>query len=339
MSNESNTSSLYAPISSEEIINIMKDTFGADCDVLHTSLLKGGLFNTTYLIETTSPEGKWVLRLAPQETEHLYSFEKQMMAVEPHIYRLLESEDIPSSRVIRYDESGSLIVRPYLIIEFIDSIPLNDPSILPEDYARLKEELGRYTRQMHHLTSDRFGWPQPDGTVRGYPTWSQMLLELSTEVVDRCSVYHVFEEQILQEFAAVFHDNAELFDEITVPSLVHNDLWDPNVLVRRGGDGELHIAALIDADRAVYADREYEFIVYENHPNFMQGYGYELSMEPRPRARRTAYQMMLSFLCAFVYEIQLAMPENATWCKKDALAQLQAFRELWSEATMEGRSE
>ena len=44
-----------------------------------------------------------------------------------------------------------------------------------------------------------------------------------------------------------FSDNRPLFDDITVPSLVHNDLWDPNVLVSRGHDGELHIAALIDA--------------------------------------------------------------------------------------------
>jgi len=141
----------------------------------------------------------------------------------------------------------------------------------------------------------------------------------------------------LHEFTSVFSANRELFDEITVPSLVHNDLWDPNVLVRRDEDGELHIAALIDADRAVYADREYEFIVYENHPSFMKGYGYEFSMDLHSRARRTAYQMMLSFLCTFVYEIQLELPESVEWCKRDALHQLKVFQEIWTEEAMEDR--
>ncbi|WP_314585116.1 aminoglycoside phosphotransferase family protein [Paenibacillus terrigena] len=336
MSNANNIiSSLYAPVTDEEIIAIAKDTFGSDCCVQHISLLKGGLFNTTYFFETEVPVGKWVLRLAPQDLEHLYSFEKQMMAVEPHIYNLLQAENIPSSHVIRYDDSGRLISRPYLLIEFIDSIQLNDPSITPEEYARLKEELGRYTRQIHGITSDRFGWPQRDGTVRGYTSWSRMLMELSAEVAEKCRAHQVFEEKVLNEFTSIFSANFELFDEIKVPSLVHNDLWDPNVLVRRDEDGELHIAALIDADRAVYADREYEFILYENHASFMKGYGYELSMDLRPRARRTAYQMMLSFLCTFVYEVQLVLPESVVWCKQDALHQLKAFQEIWSEAVME----
>ncbi|MWV43656.1 phosphotransferase [Paenibacillus sp. HJL G12] len=324
-------SSLFAPVTDEEIRMIAQDTFGTDCEVRHISLLKGGQFNTTYLFETEAPEGKWVLRLAPQELEHLYSFEKQMMAVEPYIYGRLQEEGIPSSRVIRYDESGRLTQRPYLLIEFIDSMQLNDPAISPEEYSRLKEELGRYTRQMHAITSERFGWPQPDGTIRGHETWSGMLIELGVEVAERCREHHVFEDHVLDEFEAVFSRNRALFDEIAVPSLVHNDLWDPNVLVRRDEHGELHLAALIDADRAVFADREYEFIVYENHPSFMKGYGTELSMDLSPRARRTAYQMMLSFLCAFVYEIQIAMPENAISCKQDALKQLMAFQEIWHE--------
>lgn len=72
-------------------------------------------------------------------------------------------------------------------------------------------------------------------------------MELATEVAERCREHHVFEDHVLNEFTAVFSDNRPLFDDITVPSLVHNDLWDPNVLVSRGHDRELHIAALVDA--------------------------------------------------------------------------------------------
>ncbi|GIP27498.1 hypothetical protein J23TS9_26280 [Paenibacillus sp. J23TS9] len=330
-SKENQISSLYAPVTHEQILSIARDTFGEGCKVKQISLLKGGQFNTTYVFETESPQGKWVLRLAPVEHAHLYSFEKKMMAVEPYIYGLLQAEDIPSSRVIRYDETGNLIARPYLLIEFIESVQLNDPSISPAEYSRLKEELGEHTRQLHAITSDCFGWPQPDGSIRGYEKWSGMLVELAAEVAERCREHHVFEDQVLNEFTAVFRDNRSLFDDITVPSLVHNDLWDPNVLVSRDEDGELHIAALIDADRAVYADREYEFIVYENQPDFLKGYGYELSMEVRPRARRVAYQVMMAFLCAFVYEVQIVKPDNADWCKQNGLQQLKAFHEIWSE--------
>ncbi|MEC0238938.1 phosphotransferase [Paenibacillus dokdonensis] len=121
MSKENQISSLYAPITDEQILSIARDTFGEGCKVKQISLLKGGQFNTTYVFETEAAEGKWVLRLAPVEHAHLYSFEKEMMAIEPYIYGLLQAEDIPSSRVIRYDETGNLIARPYLLIEFIKS--------------------------------------------------------------------------------------------------------------------------------------------------------------------------------------------------------------------------
>lgn len=328
--NSAAVSKLYQSLTEEQVRRIMRDVFGPEVAIEQISMLKGGLFNTTYFIETAGPDGKWILRVAPKSHENLYSFEKNMMAVEPYIYELLISHDIPCSRVIRFDDSGDIIPRPYMIIEFIDSIQLNDPSITAEEYIMLQEELGRHTRMMHSITSHKFGWPQPDGSVHGYAAWSQVLIDFAGEVADKCRQHQLFEDSVIDEFISVFHANQELFDEITVPALVHNDLWDPNVLVQRDDQGRPYIVAIIDADRAMFADREFDFIVYKNDPRFMKGYGHVLQTDLRSLTRRKAYKMLMDFFSTFIFAIQIELPRDADWFKQDSLDKLKGVKELLS---------
>lgn len=72
-----------------------------------------------------------------------------------------------------------------------------------------------------------------------------------------------------EDIAAIFIKNKDLFDQVTRPVLVHNDLWEANVLVHQE-NGELNIAAIIDGDRSMFADREFEAILSSESAAFMK---------------------------------------------------------------------
>jgi aminoglycoside phosphotransferase (APT) family kinase protein len=318
-------SKLFKSVSTKQIHDVMTDTFGPGTEVKQIRLMKGGLFNTTYYVEGASPEQRLILRVAPANEEHLLSFEKNNMSVEPYIYELMTKAGIPCTQVVRYEGSGIIIDRPYMLIAFIESIQLNDPTIALEEYKELQEELGGYLRRMHDISSDTFGFPQADGSVLGSSSWSEVLIQFSTEIAGLARVHHLLEPIMIDEFQNFFVSHRLLFDEVTFPSLVHNDLWDPNVLVKRDSGGLLHIAAIIDADKAMYADREFDSILYNNDPAIMKGYGLELDMNENAIIRRKAYEMLWLFAFLYIHEIQIDLPEDATYFREKSK---ESFRNL-----------
>lgn len=65
----------------------------------------------------------------------------------------------------------------------------------------------------------------------------------------------VLTKSAAQLIATLWDRQTGIFTNKIKPALVHNDLWEPNILVRPGADG-WHIAVLIDGDRAMFADPE-----------------------------------------------------------------------------------
>lgn len=323
-------SKLYQSVTDEQIREVMVNTFGSETEVKQIRIMKGGQFNTTYYIEGSLPEQKLILRVAPRNKEHLLSFEKNMMAVEPLTYERMAKEGIPCTHVVRYDGSCAIIDRPYMLITFIDSMQLNDTSITVEEYNGLQEELGQCTRRMHDISADRFGFPQPDGSVAGSNSWGEVLIQFSREVADLCRKYELVERSIIDGFQDYFVTHRVLFDEVTIPSLVHNDLWDPNVLVQRDEEGTLHIAAIIDADRAMFADREFDFVLYKNDPRFIKGYGIGLDLSKQAITRRKAYDMLWTFTNLYIHEVQIELYEEANKLRIAALESFQALTQLSS---------
>ncbi|WP_232510186.1 phosphotransferase family protein [Paenibacillus crassostreae] len=310
---------LFKSVTDDQIRAVMMDTYGPETEVKQISHMKGGAFNTTYYVECTSPVQKLILRIAPGNKEHLLSFEKNIMAVEPYTYELMAQAGIPCTEVVRYDGSGSIIDRPYMLISFIESIQLNDPSITSEEYKELQVELGKYLRQMHDISADTFGFPQADGSVKGSTSWGKVLIDFSREIAALCREYNLLELTVIDRFQDYFVTHSTLFDEITVPSLVHNDLWDPNVLVQRDLAGIPYIAAIIDADKVMFADREFDAILFKNDPQIMKGYGSELDNNSKAITRREAYEMLWMFAFLYIHEIQVEMHEDAAYFKEKAM--------------------
>ncbi|MDN8589779.1 hypothetical protein B2I21_12650 [Chryseobacterium mucoviscidosis] len=318
-------SGLHQTITAEMLHRLVENTFGTATIVNDFVLLQGGLFNTTYRIQLEhASHTDVILRLAPERgdmpsgstSDPLFSFERSMMSAEPIVYEYYRKAGIPAPNIIVCNDSGSVIPRTYMFMEFIPSKQLDHPSISVADKERLYHQLGVYTAAIHRIEGTAFGWPQGDGTIKGSDHWSEVLHSFAQETALKAAQVG-YMPGVGEEVADMFIKNKDLFDQVTVPVLVHNDLWEANVLVHEK-NGELTIAAIIDGDRSMFADRAFEAILStESSTAFHKGYGQPQDMSDEGQARLLAYRILSSYFNAYVHEHQVHQSEaGQKYCER-----------------------
>lgn len=328
-------SGLHCTISAEMLHQLVEIHFGSDTKVKQFGLLQGGLFNTTYRIqlEHTSYTDV-ILRLAPERGEMaagsasdpLFSFERTMMAAELIVYEYYRKAGIPAPNIIACDDSGSIVPRTYMFMDFIPSKQLDHSTISDIDKERLYHQLGAYTAIMHQIEGASFGWPQGNGTIKGSDQWSEVLHSFAEETALKAEQAE-YMPGVGEEIATIFIKNKDLFDQVTRPVLVHNDLWEANVLVHQV-NGELNIAAIIDGDRSMFADREFEAILSTESVAFHEGYDRALDSSAEGQARRLAYRILSSYFNAYVHEHQVNQPEDGQKYRQRTLDLLEQWKQL-----------
>jgi aminoglycoside phosphotransferase (APT) family kinase protein len=293
----------FEPLPDTDLDAITTQIFGDEVQLIERRLIEGGLFNTSYFIETRNPDQKIVVRVAPSRMDLLVEFEKTMMAAEPGINDHMRAVGVPVPQVVHLDLSRKVIAREYIAMEFIDAKAMSTVEIPEEDRPALNRQLGTYTRKIHSVRGDRFGWPTPDGGIRGGDCWEEVFGSFVEELCRRSRDYHVLPEGDIETIERLWHSQSSIFRECKDPRLVHNDLWEPNLLVRHGDTG-WEIAAVIDGDRAMFADPEYEFVLWGQDPDIMAGYGSDLDPSKNAVQRRKWYALGLSLINAYVWEVE-----------------------------------
>ena len=114
------SSSVYRDLTAEELRAVVEGS-------LHTKIilaehLTGGLFNTTYRIETTDC-GTVVLRAGPVNRHLLMPFEHDLMESETEVYRLCREKGIAVSEVLVCDTTKTVVERDFMIVRSIPSQP------------------------------------------------------------------------------------------------------------------------------------------------------------------------------------------------------------------------
>ncbi|MBQ8893546.1 MAG: GNAT family N-acetyltransferase [Clostridia bacterium] len=303
-------SSLYRELTSAELAAVLKTTH------FSARLLTGGLFNTTYLVEL--PLGKAVLRVGPVNRQLLMPFEHHLMEAESRVYRLCAAHGIPASEVLAVDTSKTVIDRDYMLVRYIPSKPMSQAE-LGEARNRICRRIGQATAKLHAITAPRFGRIVGPGFER----WSEALLwELS-----EWETLGYWQEQH-REAEILFEKAIPYLDEICTPCLVHTDLWAGNILISPEPD----FAAIIDADRALWGDPEFEFSSIWwtlGEEAFWEGYGKRLSGTYAARVRRGIYHLLNRLWNSYVYQMEYNQPENARKEQELALKQIEELKDLY----------
>jgi aminoglycoside phosphotransferase (APT) family kinase protein len=317
-------SRIFKELHHAEIKKVVSNLYGSDTRIIDCCLLKGGVFNTTYLVKTNNERNGIVLRVAPINRHLLFDFEKSMMAAEPLFYQMLQDKNIPTSEVIHYDNSFKVIDREYIIFKYIRSIPLNDISVPKEVKAGLYQRLGEIIALLHDIKSEKFGWKRPNSDLDMYDNWGAFIQRFAKEIAARASSYGIFSDVQISRFINIFIDTTE-FDKITQACMVHADLWEGNVLVREN-EGKWEIVALIDVDKAIFGDKDLEFASPTMlNDDFLRGYGSRAAESLDSIFRRNAYKLLESFMYAYIWFAQFENQERYELAKREGLATLDLF--------------
>lgn len=296
-------SSLYKELTDDEIKTIVSVNFNTDV-LQEARLLEGGRFNTTYRICYGDDRRRAVLRCGPVNRHLLMEFEKHLMQAEKYVYDLCEINNVPCSNVLVCDSSKKIIDRDYMIVEYIESIPLSDAGIDEKQKANLHSQIGRYMKNFHSITNNKFGRVSYLVSGKTFFSWYDYLFAEIDDITEKSRKYNAFTNDEIDLIISAFRKHKQLLDDITIGHLVHTDLWDGNVLITHK-NGRYDVAAIIDADRAVFGDVDFEFASpWMIDKDFLNGYDMnfdfaDFNSESR-QTRRKIYLILYDLIEAYV---------------------------------------
>ena len=272
-------SSLYQELTPAQLTAIVDAHFGAGRPYT-ARLLDGGLFNTTYRLSLREPAREVVLRMGPVHCELLLPYEENLMRAEEYVYDLFRANDIPGSNVVACDTSRELIDRDYMIVDFIESVPLSsieDPAIA----AELFRQTGECAARLNQIEGSGFG--RLSEILRGNPSpsWAAYLIGELIQTLAALAENNLLTPEQCRLIRDAFDKNLGLLAGVTAPYLTHCDLWSGNVLVGPAPDGKYEVKAIIDPDRAVFGDQEFDFASpWMITQDFIDGYSRVIPVDP-----------------------------------------------------------
>lgn len=322
-------SHLYQELELSVIQEIAHTHLGLTPSGLTAQLLAGGLFNTTYKLTHPSHPSGWILRLGPVNRHLLLPYEHHLMEGEAYVSGIFAEAGFPCAPIRACDTSKRLVDRDYMVMDYIPSVPLSDASVSEEDKERLFADVGRWAARMHNeIVAPVYGRASEVARGEGHGDWGGFLLAEAWKSGEKCDEFAVFTSREIERITAVFAAHQTLYRNTTVPRLVHADLWAGNVLVRRAAEGgEYEIAAIIDADRALFGDPAFEFApLWMNNAAFDRGYGRVAdSLDETHQFRMSTYQLLSALMDTYIWKVQYNSPEEYDRNKQHTLSLLEAI--------------
>jgi aminoglycoside phosphotransferase (APT) family kinase protein len=202
-------------------------------ELLRAWPLAGGVSARVTALETRLPGGR-------RDTLVVREYSVAQLAADPHaaageaeLLRVLRAAGLPVPRPRHADESGEILPRPYLVVDFVDGEPLLEPSAGPPGAAR---QLAAVLAAIH-----RVRWPHA-----GLP-FLRDKAEMFTARLGGCPA--VLDEALSEGQIRAALARAWPPARRNEPVLLHGDFWPGNTLWR---DGQL--TAVIDWEDAGFGD-------------------------------------------------------------------------------------
>ncbi|WP_369174599.1 phosphotransferase family protein [Streptomyces sp. R28] len=214
----------------------------------HLRPLSGGTYNTVE--ELVLVDGRrYVLKVPPASTLPGMTYESELLVSEAEFYRAAAKAEVAAPRVVSL---GS-----HLLMTACPGDPWNG-SLTDTEQAVLRTELGRQVARLHTVTGPGFGYPS--GALGPLADdWRTAFTGMLDAVLDDARRYGARLPRPADAVAGTLRAAYDALDEVTVPCLVHFDLWPGNILVDRAS-GEARIGGLIDGERMFWGDPLADFV-------------------------------------------------------------------------------
>lgn len=282
------------------------------------------MFNTTFKIELSGENAQAViLRIGPQNRKPLLRFENDLMTGEVYIYELCRKNGVDCPEILAYDQSRRFGDFLFLIEKCIVGRPLSE--LEADDKEAFHKQAGEQVRHIHKLRNNAFGRVSELVKSMGFPTWKEFIYDELDDVLTRSLANGVFDKPEAEELKQVYRQCDALLSEITVPYLVHADLWDGNLLVDKA-TGKLTI---IDMDRAVFGDVDFEFAsLWIIDEMFCAGYGIDKAdfEQTNRKLRRMLYRLHFAVLDTYIWKVEFNDEGMHPKCKNGCMKALEELK-------------
>jgi aminoglycoside phosphotransferase (APT) family kinase protein len=291
-------------LATDQLEALCERAFGPRIQIESSELLRGGTFNTTYLV-TFSNQEKVILRIAPPETASTYWEERLLMRREHSMQPFFAPIASSMPRTLMVDFTHQLLDRDYMFQSFVAGERWDDivEELTPAENGILWDQFGEILKRINQVRGEQFGLPLPG---MQFHSWSQTVLdrlERTQRAAQDVEIPHLV--SILELIRA----HPEPLDEIQVPRLLHGDLWLFNMLVTRDQTG-INIAGILDADRSWWGDPMADWTMFilrhaeeeTGHSRFWKAYG-QPDDTPGAKIRAKIYDAMHA-ATAFLWAIR-----------------------------------
>lgn len=280
--------------------------------VVSAEELHEGFANTVWRLALDNGRNV-ILKISPPPDIATLTYERAMLRTETMVYRLAGPAGVPLPELLHAGFDNPLVEGDYLIIQELDGTPWNRAQLSDTEQRALRHELGRHLAALHAIPgSGLFGYQYAGLTGT---TWREAFLKMSGAVLDDAVRYGTRLPLSMLDLARLLHTRSDALDEVTLPSLVHFDVWPGNVFLTRTDQGP-RIQGLIDHERAFWGDPLADFVTptlfgeLSEYDPLLAGYreaGGQLAVTPGARIRDALYRMYL-YLIMLVEEAPRQYP-------------------------------
>lgn len=297
------------------IIEIIQNYTNQTQKELKITRLKGGYKNFVYLIETQT--NKYVLKIQPENELSLLTIERNTLVWEKEILIKFESIDIPSPKLLYFDNTRSICESPYILMSYLSgdvySKVKNKLSIT--ERVNIEYNLGKICKKICSLKSDIF---YISGISQSYKYNSnfEAILNLYNMLMLDVKIANIkidnFDDTEFKLLIIYFKNDLNNIDSICYTP---TDLWDGNILVKDG-----QISGIIDFGEVYLIDKLMTFYFHDIHDvqseAFMQGFGIE-SFNESESIRIIIYKiiMLLKMIIEKNYRNYIEL-SSYTWINK-----------------------
>lgn len=252
--------------------------------------LNGGYCNAIYEIAFENTQlPPVILKIAPTPQTEMMQYEEGLLQTEVEVLKLIEDKtSIKAPKVLFYDTSCTLCNAPFF---FMTKIPGQTVNTLPKQVASLQEKIdstiGNYLKQLNGIEGNKFGicnCPQTFSKTNKDFILKIFQMLLTDGIKKQCDLRAINYEDLSQ----LLLTNADIFEGVDKPHLVHWDLWEGNVFINNN-----EVSGIIDFERALWGDplMEQTFSSFlKPSPSFLKAYG-KTQFTPKELVRCQFYKI------------------------------------------------
>ncbi|MGA5895624.1 phosphotransferase family protein [Streptomyces venetus] len=288
----------------------------------HLRPLTGGTYNTVEELRLTDGN-RYVLKVPPPATTPGLRHERRLLVSEAEFYRSAAGVEVPAPRLVTLRDD-------FLLMTACPGEAWDD-TLTDAEHLTLRTELGRGAARLHRVTGPGFGYPS--GALGPLaPDWRTAFTTMFDAVLDDARRYGARLPRPVDAVARTASSAYGALEEVTVPCLVHFDLWRGNILVDRAAGGP-RVGGLIDGERMFWGDPVAEFVslallgdIREDEA-FLAGYreaGGRVGFDTPARLRYALYRAYLYLIMLTETVPREAGEEHQRWVQERVAPELVA---------------